>query len=103
MQAVLVLFLRDAADSIKANHGNRWNPVSLIWSERSGPFEIFARSVSTKYFQRIAGMLGVADRTDFLSLLNQFAQGTGLYLPRWNYSRLSFEDVIQPTKLGTKP
>jgi hypothetical protein len=103
MQADLVLFFRDAADSLKANRGNRWNPVALIWSERSGPFEIFARSVSTKYFQRIVRMLGVADRDEFLSLLNQFGQGTGLYLPQWDYSRLSFEDIVQSSKICTRP
>jgi hypothetical protein len=102
MQADLVLFIRDAADSVKANRGNRWDPVSLIWSERSGPFEIFARSVSTKYFQRIVGMLGVADRDEFLSLLSHFGKGDGLYLPHWNYSRLSLDDIVQPAKLGTR-
>jgi hypothetical protein len=39
-------FIRDAADALKADRGNSWNPVSLIWSEnRYGPFELFARAV----------------------------------------------------------
>jgi hypothetical protein len=103
MQADLVIFLRDAADSIKAKRENRWNPVSLIWSERSGQFEIFARSVSTKYFQRIAGMLGVADLDKFLSLLGQFGSGGSLWLPHWNYWPLSFEQILQPEKLCKRP
>jgi hypothetical protein len=103
MQADLVLFLRDAADSLKADRGNAWNPVSLIWSEYQGPFEIFARAVSAKYLQRICGMLGVKDRDELLTLLKTFGQGTGLYLPQWNYSRLSFAEIIQPEKLGTMP
>jgi hypothetical protein len=101
MQADLMLFLRDAADALKADRGNAWNPVSLIWSENQSPFEIFAWAVSAKYLQRICGMLGVKDRDELLTLLNTFGRGTGLYLPQWNYSRLSFAEIIKPEKLGT--
>jgi TIR domain len=54
MQADFVIFMRDAADSLKSGRHNTWYPDTLVFlGHRSTPFEVFARrgrnAISRKY------------------------------------------------------
>jgi SEFIR domain-containing protein len=102
MQADFVLFLRDAADAAARGSHNRWFPVTLVYaSNRSRPFEIFARGRSASYFRQTAPMLGVAGPADLMALIGRFGKGDGFFLPRWNYSSLSVSELSDADKLGT--
>lgn len=97
MQADLVLFLRGAQD------GERWFPNTLLYANRSyGPFEIFARSMSQKYFDSVKTLLGVADKRELGALLLNF-KGPQSQLPRWQYDTFNPEVLVGYDLLGTRP
>jgi len=66
MQADLVLFLRDAFESMKSKCRQKWWPGTLIYLERfSGPFEIFARAQSLEYFNKLKYAFDIESKVDF--------------------------------------
>lgn len=97
MQADLVLFLRGAHD------GERWFPNTLLYAGRSyGPFEIFARSMSQKYFDSVKALIGVADKRELSALLLNF-KGPQSQLPRWQFDTFNPEVLVGHDMLGTRP
>lgn len=97
MQADLVLFLRGAQD------GERWFPNTLLYAGRSyGPFEIFARSMSQKYFDSVKNLIGVADKRELGALLQNF-KGPQSQLPRWQFDTFNPEVLVGYDMLGTRP
>lgn len=97
MQADLVLFLRGTQD------GERWFPNTLLFAGRSyGPFEIFARSMSQKYFDSVKTLIGVADKRELGTLLLNF-KGPKSQLPRWQFDTFNPEVLVGYDMLGTRP
>jgi len=97
MQADFVLFMRGAQD------GERWFPNTLLYAGRSySPFEIFARSMSQKYFDSVKNLIGVADKGELGALLQNF-KGSQSQLPRWQFDTFNPEVLVGYDMLGTRP
>lgn len=105
MQADFVLYFYDAMRSLKTKSRQDWWPETLIWFEEySSPFEIFARSESRSYFERICPMLAVESKEEIENALPSFGhQNARLYLPRWDWHSISIPRAINLEKLATKP
>ncbi len=65
-QADTLLLLRAHAPGGGGGYG--WFPRTLIYSHREGPFELFARAVSTKGMGNLLTMLGLKQPKDFFAL-----------------------------------
>jgi hypothetical protein len=73
IQADLVLFIRDAFESIRNEGPQKWWPGTLIYLERSAePPEIFARAQSAEYFNKLKYVFDIQSKGDFESLLESF-------------------------------
>ncbi len=104
MQADLILYLRDVADALKTGRRNMWWPVTLIFSEREhSQMEIFARSISEKYYSKLRLALGVKSDEDFKQTLERLTNSANLFIPHAGYWSLDLDQLIQPGKLGTRP
>jgi hypothetical protein len=105
MQADFVMFLRDSVLGFAENRRQRWWPETLVWYEEySGPFEIFARGESARYFSRIKSMLAIESPDDLTQLLPHFGSGQArLYLPQWEFHSVSIENAANLKKLSSKP
>lgn len=88
MQADFLLFLRGTQS------GERWFPETLLYASHSyAAFEIFARSMSQKYFDSIKSLIGVANKREVGELLLNF-KGPHSQLPRWQF------DTFKPELLS---
>jgi len=73
MQADLVLFIREAFESMGSERDQKWRPVTLIYLERSAePAEIFARAQSTEYFNKLKKVFDIQSMGDFEALIEYF-------------------------------
>ncbi len=102
MQADLVLFMRKEIEL--SGRGNRWWPVTLAhasWSYH-GVFEIFARSKSRKYFDKIMPLLGITRKDGMIPLFNAYASGDR-NLPTWEGDTLNPRSLINFDNLATTP
>ncbi len=96
MQADFVLFLRGAKS------GERWFPDTLLYAGRSyGAFEIFARSMSQKYFDSVKMLIGVDNKREVGELLQTF-KGQHGGLPRWQFDTFNPDVLIGYEMLGTR-
>jgi len=103
MQTDFVLFIRDALSSIKTGSYQNWYPVSLLYAERSrGPFEIFARAQSKKYFDRLKCLFDINQKDDFVPMLDAFREGK-LRKPRWEFSSFEPALLIGFEKMASSP
>ena len=70
MQADIVIFIRDAFESMRSKRRQKWWPGTLIYLEHfGGPFEIFARAQSTEYFNKLKNVFDIQNKGDFELLL----------------------------------
>ncbi len=99
MAADFVLYLR----SIPDGGWSGWWPDTLVYVGRfGGPFEMFARAKSVRYFDRIKGLIGFANK----QALGAYIQKTTLepnMLPRWQYQRLGIGRLTAYDALATVP
>jgi hypothetical protein len=96
MQADFILFLRGA------QNGERWFPDTLVYASHSySAFEIFARSMSQKYFDSVKLLIGVANKREVGELLLNF-KGPESQLPRWQFETFNPEILIGYEMLGTR-
>ena len=103
MQADFTLFIIDCIFSIKLNHFQDWYPISLVYSGRQyGPFEIFAKSQSIKYFNRVKVMFEIDSKHGFDDMLDQFKTNK-LQCPRWNFNTVNPSTLLGYDKLETLP
>ncbi|MBI5571141.1 MAG: TIR domain-containing protein [Desulfomonile tiedjei] len=99
MQADLVAFIRAEVEE----GSGRWFPETLLYAhDFTGPFELFARSVSTAYFDRIAKLLAVNTPAD-LERLWKDDQGHPRHLPRWQHEGFRPETLTGYDRLATRP
>jgi len=98
MQADFLLFMRDLIAG--AGHYSWW-PETLLYAERhAGVFEIFARSRSTAYFQRVMPILGIEKKEEIDMAIKKVSEDRH-NLPSWGFDRLSPAALLNYEQLGT--
>jgi hypothetical protein len=96
MQADFVLFLRSCIEGL----GWGWWPATLLFAGRQpGPFEIFARSRSGAYFERVRALFGIQAKEELRPLLES-VEG---HAPTWQYESFSPTHLIGFEQIATKP
>ena len=101
MQADFVLFLRDHLDH--PDETWHWWPETLLYVDRhSAAFEIFARSKSAAYFERVKTLLGMKSKDGLSPLLKAFAEDSRR-IPRWEFESFSPLALLGWNELATKP
>jgi hypothetical protein len=101
-----VLFFFNSVTSLKENGRARWWPeILLYYQEYAPPFEIFARSESLRYFQKVCPLIAVKSKDELGETFKLFGiQNTPLYLPHWDcFHTLSLPGATNFEKLATKP
>jgi hypothetical protein len=99
MQADFILFMRDHIDHPDAHW--HWWPETLLFADRfSRPFEVFARSRSTRYFDKAKVILGVDSKDAVVAAVNSF---DGTNLPRWQFESFSPAHLLGLEQLATRP
>lgn len=79
MQADFVLYLRSEVE----NDSHPWGPETLLYlGHANSAFEIFARAVSKKYFDRVKCLLAIDSPADLEEVINAYKEGKKI-LPRW--------------------
>jgi hypothetical protein len=102
MQADFVLYLRDAIASDKGDIYPSWYPISLIYTaDRGVPFDIFARSESAKFLDRILPVLGTSTGAELKERVAALANSEGV--PRWHFHRLAVVRLANAENLGVRP
>lgn len=100
MQADFVMFLR--AEVELADWSKKWWPESLLYAcNQYGPFEIFARSVSKAYFERIKSLIGIEQPGDLDALIKSYAEDRRK-LPVWEFNRIEPTTLLGYAELATK-
>ena len=86
MQADFVLFFFNSVASLQEPGRRRWWPETLLYyKEYAPPFEIFARSESLRYFQKVCPLIAVKGKDELGETFKLFGAQNSLYLPRWDY------------------
>ncbi|WP_105405472.1 hypothetical protein [Neorhizobium sp. T7_12] len=95
MTADFILYLR--GESLGGWRG--WWPETLLYADRfSGPFEIFARAKSLRYFEKIKGLLGVENKEELENRLNSIVQKN--QLPRWQFDTINLSGLTGLANIG---
>ena len=95
MQTDLVAFMRAEIDGTTP-YGH-WFPDTLAYLvNANSPFEIFARSASKEYFERVKVLLGISSPKDLETLWQKYAEGMRR-LPRLQM----FREFDPPSLLGS--
>ncbi|MBE2264829.1 MAG: TIR domain-containing protein [Flavobacteriales bacterium] len=101
MQADFILFMRDHLFRPDARW--HWWPETLLYLYRNpAPFEIYARSRSSRYFDRAKVLLGVNTKADLIPLLNRFEEDRNL-LPNWQFTSFWPRALMAFDEINTKP
>ncbi|HIF9404289.1 TPA: SEFIR domain-containing protein [Photobacterium damselae] len=100
MQADFILFMR--AEIQQADLYSRWFPDTLLYVGRfHSAFEVFARSSSKSYFEKVRCMLGI-DKPSDLSELLEYYETDPQRLPRWQFDSFSPSVLLGYDQLATK-
>jgi hypothetical protein len=102
-EADFLLFIRRSIERSDDWHG--WFPETLIHVARSNaPFEIFARSRSTAYFDKMKQAIGVNSKQDLVALAEQFRTGARS-VPKWQsaFSSINPIALMALDEIATKP
>lgn len=100
MQADFVLFMR--ADREDEDSYSRWWPETLLYVCRfHSAFEIFARSISKSYFDRVKCLLGVKDVADLKEQLELY-KADRRRIPSWQFDSFSPSALLGFENLGKK-
>ncbi len=101
MQADFILFVRSQLDS--PSDFRNWFPETLIHlHDYSGPFEVFARSRSRKYFDRAKVLLGIDGKEALEQLLEALA-ASPQRIPRWQFESFNPAHLLGFEELATTP
>lgn len=102
MQADYVLYLVEALHGLKENRRQEWWPETLVFkSFHGGAFEIFLRSESIEYFDRLAPVLGISKKEE----LEPFIEGVkddSIYVPKWQFERIDPLELMNYETLCTR-
>jgi len=101
MQGDFILFMRAEIEDSDGYSG--WWPETLLYLFRfHSAFEIFARGISVKYFEKIKCLLAIEKKEDLNDLLGSYKQGQGR-LPRWDINSVNPSGLLGYEQLATKP
>ena len=101
MQADFIAFMRAEIET-KANW-REWWPETLLYVGRfSSAFEIFARSVSKAYFDRVKVLLGIENPKELEPLFNIYKANPDRLL-RWEFNSFNPTVLLGYDKLATQP
>lgn len=104
MQSDFILFIGSCFDVINNETSYWWWPETLVYVRRlSGPFEIFARAQSRKYFDRVKCIFNIGDKEGFIPLFEAFKKGSVVKIPRWEITSFDPEILLGFEKLSTRP
>ena len=103
MQSDFILFIRACFGAINNGGYQSWWPETLVYTERhSSTFEIFARSQSKEYFDKIKCLFDIGDKNDFAPLFDAFKEKK-LSIPQWQFTQLNPEVLLGFEGLATRP
>jgi hypothetical protein len=103
MQADFVLFMRDVFDCSRNGSWQDWFPTTLLYSERHfGAFEIFARSKSKRYFEKVCLIFESATKEDLMPLVESLKNGK-LQVPRWGFHSFDATVLMGFDKIASSP
>ncbi|EKO3438034.1 TIR domain-containing protein [Vibrio fluvialis] len=101
MQADFVLFMR--AEILNVDFYSRWFPDTLLYVGRfHSAFEVFARSSSKSYFEKVKCILGIDKPSDLDELMEAYKTDRQR-LPRWEFESFSPSVLLGYEQLATKP
>ncbi|QLA17655.1 hypothetical protein [Desulfolutivibrio sulfoxidireducens] len=101
MQADFVIFMY--VEINRKNDYESWWPHTLVYLEDYfGPFAIFARSGSAKYFDKAKMILGINSSDDLDQLFDAYKTGARK-LPSWDYHHFSPQRLLNFDKLAKAP
>jgi len=101
LQADFIAFMRSEVD--KQNNYNNWWPETLVHlGHFNSAFEIFARSVSKKYFDKVKILLAINTPRDLDYLIESYRNKTRR-LPRWEFNSFNPASLIGYEHLATRP
>ncbi len=99
MQVDFILFLRSEFESLEKY--DRWWPETLLYAcNYYQTFEIFTRSISQSYFDKIKCLLKIDSKNDLEKLMNLYKLRQR-ELPRWGFESFEISELIGYDKLGT--
>ncbi len=100
MQADFILFMR--AEVIHAGYYSNWYPDTLLYVGRfHSAFEVFARSSSKSYFEKVKCVLCIDKPADLNELMEAY-KADRQRLPRWQFESFSPSVLIGYDQLATK-
>jgi hypothetical protein len=104
MQADLLLFLRADLNPVDERWSRkRWLPETLVYASRHhGPFEVFARAKSRRYFDQLKIALGISDKDALVALVERYMKQE-LPIPKWQFDSFSPSGLIKLEDLATRP
>ncbi len=101
MQADFVLYLRAEIETEGGFSG--WWPETLLYlGHFHSPFEIFARAVSRKYFDRVKCLLAIDSPADLEGLMNDYKERKR-ELPQWEFESFSPSALLGCDQLSKRP
>ena len=101
MQGDFVLLMR--AELEDEDGYSRWWPETLLYLFRfHSTFEIFARAISIKYFEKIKCLLSIDQKEELSELFEAYQTGQRR-LPRWESSSVNPPVLMGYEQLATKP
>lgn len=102
MNADFVLYLRG---EIRYRDSRIWWPDTLVYiANRESPFELFARSRSSAFFNRAKELIGVASKEELEKVVQESVKSNStIRVPRWNYFPLSLGALLGIDKIASSP
>lgn len=98
LQADFVAFMR-----AEVKRKNAWWPETLLYLDQfNQPFEIFARSASKAYFDRVKVLLAINTPKDLNELLKSYREDPRK-LPTWEFESFEPETLLGYHRLATRP
>jgi hypothetical protein len=103
MQADFVLFIRSCLDSIRKQDYQKWWPITLVYIEEyRGAFEIFARSQSKDYFNKIKCLFDIKNKEEMDPMMQVF-KSANLKIPQWGFTVANPSFLLGYEKIATSP
>ncbi len=101
MQADFFLFIHSCLQG--GDMWNGWHPISLLYvGFRHAPFEVFARSQSSAYFDKVKLALEIKNKYALVDLCEKFTKGE-LKAPKWGFESFSPGHLAAIEAVATKP
>lgn len=100
-QADFVLYLRSAVEA-ESDYDTWWPETLLYIGHSRGPFEIFARAVSKKYFDRVKCLLGIDSPEELEELMAAYKDGKRRS-PSWQFEFINPPALIGYDELAKRP